>query len=610
MTPAEEIKSRLDIVDVLGEYIELKPSGANYKARCPFHQEKSASFMVSKPKQMWHCFGCGEGGDIFSFVMKQEGLEFPDALRLLGTKAGVRVTTEAPEKRTERERVGRVLAMAIQFWQETLWNSDEAREAREYLQNTRQILPATIRDWRLGFAPNSWDALVTFLAKQGVADEDMIRAGVAAHKMATRGRSVYDRFRNRIMFPLTNAHGQVVGATGRAMPGTEAEAKYVNTPETLLYKKGEVLYGLDRAKTVVRTDGVVIVVEGNVDVITSHQAGIKNVVAASGTALTGEQVRLIKRYTPKVAFAFDTDSAGEAATMRGLIAALENGLEVLLIGLPTGAKGKTFKDPDECIRENPELWRSAIAKAEPLLDTLFRRASEDRDLTKLEDKREVARSLLPVVARVPDVIAKNHYLKRLSALVGVPEGDLRQLLPASKSVTQRPAAASNVSSSRPIDVLRNLSERLIALVFAAPKEAKFVFDEIEPEFLAPELSALYKLMVVFYTRESAEQPPAWQGDAFRQTLANEPNAGVLLQTLDVLSLRAESDFSLLPEADIQRELNETVRRLRKRKLQERLQRLEQEIRIAESATPRDETRLRELVTQFQNDSAALTTLDF
>ncbi|MFA5954939.1 MAG: DNA primase, partial [Patescibacteria group bacterium] len=349
MTPTEEIKSRLDIADVIGEYITIKPAGANFKARCPFHEEKSASFMISKPKQIWHCFGCGEGGDIFSFVMKQEGLEFPDALRLLAAKAGIQVVAEAPEKRTERERLGRVLATSVQFWQETLWKASEARDAREYLQNRRLILPATIREWRLGFAPASWDALVMYLAKQGIAEEDMIHAGVAVRKMASGGRGVYDRFRSRIIFPLTNAHGQVVGATGRAMPGADTEAKYVNTPETLLYKKGEVLYGLDRAKVVIRHEQRIVMVEGNVDVISSHQAGVANVVAASGTALTTEQVRLIKRYTTGIAFAFDTDSAGEAATMRGLITAMENGLDVFLITLPRRADGSSYKDPDECI---------------------------------------------------------------------------------------------------------------------------------------------------------------------------------------------------------------------------------------------------------------------
>jgi DNA primase len=293
--------------------------------------------------------------------------------------------------------------------------------------------------------------------------------------------------------------------------------------------------------------------------------------------------------------------------MRGLITAMENGLDVFLITLPRRADGSSYKDPDECIRENPESWKQAIAQAEPLLEHFFRRATEERDLTKLEDKRAVVRDLIPIIARVPDTIASAHYLQRLAALVSVPEADLRGLIPQKTggALKLRPTAAP----SKTVDSWRRLSDRVLAMLIAAPSQSAYVIGALAPELIAPELATLYKAMVVFYTKESSTQQPAWQSDAFRRYLANEPDHEALLQTLDVLFLLSESEFAEVPEVDLQREISETVRRLRKRYLQEQLRNLEQEIRAAELVTPRDENRLRELLVKFQNDSAVLTTLE-
>jgi len=369
MSPAEEVKSRLDIIDVVSEYFPLKPAGANWRARCPFHEERTPSFMVSKSKQIWHCFGCGEGGDIFSFVMKQEGLEFPDALRLLADKAGVRLKAEDPTIRSERQRLMALLEAAVVFWSEVLWREVSAKSAMSYLVEERKLKPETIRAWRLGYASDSWEALINHLVKLGYKEEEMIKSGVAIRKMETRGRGAYDRFRNRIIFPIANTSGQIIGISGRTLSSSETEAKYVNTPETLLYYKGQVLYGLDKAKTSVKQQNLAIIVEGNMDAIASHETGVANVVASSGTALTQDQVRLLKRFTDNLAFAFDADAAGESATLRGLVMALSDGCQVSLIRLPLRSGLKPLLKPNQC-------W--SIISAEPSRSTILRNCRTNR----------------------------------------------------------------------------------------------------------------------------------------------------------------------------------------------------------------------------------------
>jgi len=610
MSPSEEIKSRLDIVDVIGEYIQLKQAGVNHKARCPFHDEKTASLMVSKPKQIWHCFGCGEGGDIFGFVMKHEGLEFPDALRLLAAKAGVTVKSESPEKRTEREMVGRALAESVKFWEEVLWKSDEAKEARRYLQDERHILPEQVRAWHLGFAPDSWDGAISHLSKLGISEEDMIKAGVAVRKMAVGGRSVYDRFRNRIIFPFTNPQGQVVGVTSRAMPGNDTEGKYVNTPDTILYHKGEILYGLDKAKTDIRKQDLAIIVEGNVDVISSNQCGITNVIAASGTALTPDQIRLLKRYTNRIAFAFDADIAGETATMRGLMAALADGLEVFLIRLPKRANGSSFKDPDECIRENPEIWKKVVATPEPLLEYYFRRVTVERDMSRLENKQLAVKILLPILARVPDSVAVSHYLQKLSALVHVSEGDLRDRLKVSRPKETEPTSSKTTTAKA---VVRSswtiLSEHLLGALIANPKDLTYAIREITPEMIDPLLTDLYKEFVVFYTKTSGQENVGAIEEALKQHLSGQPEEVTLINMLDILSLLKDKDFADMTSEEVRKDIIGTVKRLKQRYLREVLQKIERSIKEAESIKPVDSEKLKALLNEFQTVSSELIKLE-
>lgn len=305
MDAPQEVKSRLDIVDIVSEYFPLKPGGSGaFKANCPFHQERTPSFYVSRPRQSWHCFGCDQGGDLISFVMKIEGMEFREALEHLAQKAGVQLPKFDGEKASQRKRIYEVNEMAMKFFRSTLEHAPEAEAARAYVKK-RGLDDLTTDLFGIGYAPGSWDALTKALASKGVTEQEMLLAGLVAK--SERGSGVYDRFRGRVMFPIADVHGNVVGFTGRILEGEECRVKsevsrtpgvkYVNTPETSAYRKSAVLYGLDKAKGEIRRADLAVIVEGNMDVVGSHQFGVTNVVAASGTALTSEQLALLKRFT-------------------------------------------------------------------------------------------------------------------------------------------------------------------------------------------------------------------------------------------------------------------------------------------------------------------------
>lgn len=610
MTSAEEIKSKLDIVDVINEYVPLKAAGINFKANCPFHNEKSPSFMVSRQRQSWHCFGCGEGGDIFTFIEKQEGLEFRDALRLLAAKAGVQIKSEPPQVRTERETVARCFAASVQYWKTQLAESEQAEVARRYLSEQRHISDDNVQTWHLGFAPDGWDGLVNYLASVGYTEDVMIKAGVASKKSVSSGRGVYDRFRNRIMFPLSNAHGQVVGATGRIMPGSTEEAKYVNTPETLLYHKGKILYGLDKAKQAIRENDMVVLVEGNVDVITSHQAGIGNVVAVSGTALTQEQVALIKRYTLRVAFSFDQDVAGQQATQRGIIEALRGGLDVFVVALPKRVDGSSYKDPDECIQNDPELWRRAVATAQPIFEHYIERVKQERDLTQLESKRAVVSNLIPIIAQVADPVAQAHHLKQLADVVSVPEVQLRQMLDKqTPSVVRLAAEPGRTTQPQPKSLLEKLSEHLVAGLLAAPEHMAYVLDTVETEMVDPAWQPLYKQLIVDYTENHATNGDRWRTDTFSERLAREPQAKKILESYDIALFCADQEFLSLDSVEVRADIYTTAKRLKKISLQKKVKELERQISEAEQAVPRNTQQLDELMRIFQQVSNDLHRLD-
>jgi DNA primase len=316
-TPVEDIKARIDIVDFINESVPLRQAGTNWKGKCPFHNEKTPSFMVSRDRGSWHCFGCSKGGDIFTFIQEQEGLDFPEALRLLAKRAGVELREYNKEEQTQRTKVLDVLRWVSRYYQEVFRKAADAEPARAYLKQ-RQVNEESLEDFGVGYAPAAWDTTYQALKKKGFSDDDIFQAGLTIKK--DRGAGYYDRFRNRIMFPIQDVNGTVVGFSGRVLdalvdPNGPVPAKYINSPQTIVYDKGHVLYGLDKAKQEMKRAGRAVLVEGQMDCLMSHQAGVKYVVATSGTALTADQVGLLRRYTTNLVLAFDQDVAGAQASL-------------------------------------------------------------------------------------------------------------------------------------------------------------------------------------------------------------------------------------------------------------------------------------------------------
>lgn len=419
-SPTEEIKARLNIVDVVGGYVKLDKSGSHWKACCPFHRERSPSFMVNEERQMWHCFGCNKGGDAFAFVMEMEGIGFREALIMLAERANVELPqyTKAAEEqyqeaRDEKARLYEIHELATKFYEKQLWEGVGATKALSYLRE-RGLLDESIKKFRLGFAPDGWRNLYDFLVKSGFAAQELAQAGVALKK--EQGDGYYDRFRDRIMFPITDTIGRVVGYSARVAPGAdESQAKYINTSETPIYKKSQVLYGLSFARQFIKQAGSTVLVEGNMDVIACHQAGIENTVAVSGTALTEEQLALLRRYAKEIRFFFDMDEAGQKAARRSTELALAHDIEALIIAIPDG------KDAADVAREHPEALREAVSHPEPALAYFLAQLVSRYDIATPAGQKEALAQFVPFVAAAKNDIDRAYWLKELAQAIRVEE---------------------------------------------------------------------------------------------------------------------------------------------------------------------------------------------
>ena len=412
-TDIEEIKSRLNIVDVLGEYIRLDKAGANWRAVCPFHNEKTPSFMVNEEKQIWHCFGCQKGGDIFGFVMEMEGIEFRETLGILADKAGVKLQSYNPQKTEEKNRTLEILEWATKFYEVQLWKGEGQKKIIEYLYS-RGLNEEVAKEFRLGYAPAGWKNVLTFLIKRGYKTEEIARTGLLVKK--ENSNDYYDRFRDRIIFPIADYSGKILGYSARVSPGgDESQAKYVNTPETEVYHKSRVLYGLDKAKSEIKKFNEVLLVEGNMDVIASHQAGIKNTVAVSGTALTAEQIEIMKRYTRNIKMFFDMDSAGEQATKKSVKLCLSKGMSAKIVSLTQG------KDAADMAKESPDKLRENVAEAKPVMEYFFQRLFNKFNKNNVEDKKKITEELLEMILILENEVEKNHWIKKLGDDLGVSE---------------------------------------------------------------------------------------------------------------------------------------------------------------------------------------------
>ena len=411
----EEIRVRSDIVEVISDRVLLKKSGANYKGLCPFHSEKTPSFIVSSAKQIFHCFGCNEGGNVYQFVMKIENISFPDSVLLLARRYGINITDQKIKgvNSSQKNTLYDVNAMAAEFFQRQLSDLPQGNTAREYLRK-RGINEDTIESFKIGYSSSLWDGVHQFLKKKGISTDIQNSAGLI--KERENGGGYVDRFRERIIFTISDSEGRVVGFGGRILNDTDSRPKYLNSPETLVYKKGNILYGLNITKDSIRKSKEAFLVEGYFDLITVYQHGIKNIIATSGTALTEDHARILRRYTDTVTLVFDGDEAGRNASDRGGIVLLNGGVKVKVISLPHG------NDPDNFIREKRgEGFLNIARESKTFMEYIINKAIAESDLKSLDEKIRCINSIIPFLSIINNSVERSIYLSLLAEKTGVSE---------------------------------------------------------------------------------------------------------------------------------------------------------------------------------------------
>lgn len=481
MDAKEEIRERLAIEEIIGEYVQLKRAGRSWKGLSPFSAEKTPSFVVSPDKQIWHDFSSGRGGDIFSFIMEVEGLDFKGALELLARRAGIDLeqyrTENSGSKQKgaqQKERLYAASEWATKFYQAQLRAS---KTTLDYVLKKRSFTKQTVLEWRLGYSPNTGDALLKFLRGKGFTEGEIKAAGLTSQRY---GR-VQDMFRGRLMVPLADNQGRVVGFTARLLEANDKAPKYINTPSTVLYDKSRHVFGLHLAKDAIRKSGFVVLAEGNLDVVQSHQAGVRQVVATAGTALTVEHIKTLARFTGDIRLSFDADKAGIAATERAIPIAAKANVNLQIITLPSG------KDPDELIKQDASVWQDVVSKPQYAVDWLVDHYKNQLDLATARGKREFSDVVLRIVRRLPDEVEKDHYVGVLAAMLGVDKDALKYKLaqpdkeaaPARQRRSMQPPAQSITGEERE---RQRIEQHLMTLALMQPKLRVHLYD-LRPEML-------------------------------------------------------------------------------------------------------------------------------
>lgn len=579
--PADEIKAHLDIVDVIKDYVQLKPAGRIFKGLCPFHNEKTPSFTVTPDRQMWHCFGCNKGGDVISFITEKEGLSFIEAIRFLAPRAGVVLKKYESRDNSLKTRALDALDEAADYYAKTFQKMSNNSSARQYVAN-RGLSEEIIEEWSVGFSPNSWDDLMIYLKNNGFSEREIESAGLSVKSQ--RGSGFYNRFRNRIMFPIRDAAGQTVGFTARVLPGSpEAETmgKYVNSPQSIVFDKSKILFGLDKAKNHIREIGFAVVVEGQMDALTAHQFGFKNTVASSGTALTEEQMSQLSRFCQTVVLALDADEAGQKAVERvgdlghsaddRFIEARDRWgrlrqfidpakgykLNIKVAVIPSG------KDPDEAIRQSPEAWRLAINNAVSLAEFYFERSINGLDLSTPEAKTIAANRFLPFVNKLSSELDKDYWFKKMAAVLHVDNKVIYSLANSFKKGTFIEPKAINQpkpqNQVKRMDRTEILSENLLAAVLKYSSYLPYIADYVLPESIAlgnPQI--LYKELIVYYNETKRSQGQrleifALDYNKFKRWLLSK-DCLEEVKYLDKLVVLAEKDYFAYDNAKIDAEI--------------------------------------------------------
>ena len=455
----QEIKSKVDIVDLISSYVPLKRAGKNFKALCPFHKEKTPSFMVSPELQIWKCFGCGRGGDVYAFLQEIEGIEFSEALKILAERTGVKLVSQRPSPQEEkRKEILAVNTLAQEYFSYILEKHRVGERARDYLKN-RGITQKTVKTFKLGYAPDSWESLSQFLLGKKISLSTLVASGLV--RLRERDKTPYDFFRGRIIFPFFGHNKSIIGFAGRTLG--QNEPKYINIGETLVFKKGSFLYGLEQAKTAIKKEGFAIVVEGPFDVISPFQAGTENIVGSQGTALTLDQIKLLKRYTPNISLCYDTDLAGDRAAKRGIDLAEERGLNVKVITLPNG-----YKDPDELAQKDASLWKRTIGSAVSVYDFFFSSAFKKYNATTSLGKKQIAHELLPIIKAIPDAIEREHYVQKLASALEVDVDVVKSAMERTEEKSQISNLKSQIVKEGVKGEKLGREEYVLALVLKSP----------------------------------------------------------------------------------------------------------------------------------------------
>lgn len=564
MDDIELIKSKLNIVDLIQEYLPLKKSGVNFKAPCPFHNEKTPSFMVSPERQIFKCFGCEVGGDLFKFLMLKESLDFKEALEILAKKAGVVLKRKSSDEKDEKIRLFEVNLKAEEFFHYILTKHKFGEKPLQYLLQ-RGLKTEVIEQFGIGYAPNSWQSLTNFLLKRNFRTDELINAG-----LVVTSQNPYDRFRGRITFPIIDTKDRIVGFSGRVLGNQEP--KYINTPQTVIFDKSATLFGIHHAKQEIKLKNSAILVEGEMDVILSHQAGIKNVIAVKGTALTLSQIELLKRYTNNLVFCFDTDLAGDAAARRGIEIAEAASMNLKVIQVSGG------KDPADIISNDPKLWAKATKDAVPIYDYYLKSVSERFDPKDPAGIKQISNELMPIWAKIPDDLVREHYIQKLAAYLRSGEDIIRSEIVKQKS--QSPVKVLAKESHVDVDIIipshrQLLEEYLMALLLHIPKDHTYVPNFIETLLVSEQLRQLYVLLVI-YLDSISFKAMSFDINDFATQIPPE-----LFDDLDRLYL-LDLDGKLMIDKNIwQAEVNLVVAGLKKALIKSSLQKLSFEIKNAE-----------------------------
>jgi DNA primase len=571
MDEIELIKEKVNIVDLVSEYLPLKKAGVNFRANCPFHQEKTPSFMVSPERGIFHCFGCDKGGDIFKFVMEKEGLEFKEALEILAQKAGVTLKKRTSNQQQDtRNKLFEANNKAAQFYNYLLTEHLLGKKALEYLHK-RGLTDETIKTFQIGYAPQSWETLTKFLTKRGFSVSELVGSGLGVQS----NRGCYDRFRGRIVFPLTDVQNRVIAFSGRVLG--VGEPKYINTPQTVVFDKSKFLLGLNLTKGEIRQKNEAILVEGEMDMIISYQAGVKNIVASKGTALTENQLDLLKKYTDTLSLCFDTDLAGDAASRRGIELADQKGFNLKVIEV------KGSKDPADTILKDPKDWEESVKEAEPIYDYYLKSVAKRYNPKTAQGKKDIMGELIPILNKITDPMVKEHYVQKLASLLLVKDELVRDELkkvnqpyrPSALSLKPKEASLTKEKNGIPApDRRQKLEEYLTALMLHVPPNHLFVPKFPETIFITEHLKQIYVMLVLFLDSISFKGA-SFKISQFIKTLPQE-----LVEVVDRLYL-LELDEKLQDAKHWQKEVDMVVQELKKMLIKASLEKLSLQIKNAQ-----------------------------